>query len=181
MAVTLEAIDFEAIERRERRHRTGGWIALLAAGLISLVWLTPFYYLLISVFKSSAEYGSGSPLALPKGFSPIVDNAIQVWTDAQLGWALTSSATYGLIGASVAVVIAAMAAFGLTRLDFRGRTFWFMLIFSGTVFPFQMYLIPLFFTYQQLGIINTRFGMICFIRRSACRSRCWCCATSWDS
>jgi hypothetical protein len=62
-----------------------------------------------------------------------------------------------LVGSSVAVVIAAMAAFGLTRLDFRGRTFWFMLIFSGTVFPFQMYLIPLFFTYRQVGILNTRF------------------------
>jgi ABC-type glycerol-3-phosphate transport system permease component len=162
MAVTLEAIDFDAIERRERSRRNGGWIALLAAALISLIWLTPFYYLLVSVFKSSAEYGSGSPLALPKGLSPIVDNAIQVWTDAQFGWALTNSATYGLIGASVAVFIAAMAAFGLTRLDFRGRTFWFMLIFSGTVFPFQMYLIPLFFTYQHIGILNTRFGMILF-------------------
>ena len=107
MAVALKAIDFDAIERRERSRRKGGWIALLVAALVSLIWLMPFYYLLISVFKSSAEYGSGSPLALPNGLSPIVDNAIQVWTDAQLGWALTSSATYGLIGASVAVFIAA--------------------------------------------------------------------------
>ena len=35
-----------------------------------------------------------------------------------------------------------------------------MLIFTGTLFPFQMYLIPLFFGYQQLGILNTRFGML---------------------
>ena len=39
---------------------------------------------------------------------------------------------------------------------------WFMLIFAGTVFPFQMYLIPLFFGYQNIGILNTRFGMILF-------------------
>ena len=81
MAVALKAIDFDAIERRERSRRKGGWIALLVAALVSLIWLMPFYYLLISVFKSSAEYGSGSPLALPNGLSPIVDNAIQVWTD----------------------------------------------------------------------------------------------------
>ena len=162
MAVAVDTIDFDAIERRERRRGAGGWGAVLIAALVSLIWLAPFYYLLVSVFKSSAEYGSGNPLALPQGLAPIIDNATRVWVDAQLASALFNSATYGLIGASVAIFIAAMAAFGLTRLDFSGRTFWFMLIFSGTVFPFQMYLIPLFFTYQQIGILNTRFGMILF-------------------
>jgi len=162
MAVALHTLDFDAIARRERARQAGGWIIVAVAALVSLIWLTPFYYLLVSVFKSNAEYGSGSPLALPQGFGPIIDNALRVWTDAKLGWGLANSATYGLIGASIAVLIAAMAAFGLTRLDFSGRTFWFMLIFSGTVFPFQMYLIPLFFTYQKVGILNTRFGMILF-------------------
>lgn len=162
MAVAIDSLDFDAIARRDRGRYKGGWVILLVTAVVSLIWLAPFYYLLVSVFKSSAEYGSGNPLALPRGLAPIIDNAIRVWTDAQLGWGLANSATYGLIGASVAVFIAAMAAFGLTRLDFSGRTFWFMLIFSGTVFPFQMYLIPLFFTYERVGILNTRFGMILF-------------------
>ena len=161
-AIAADRHDYDAIAEAERRKRSGGWIIVAVAALVSLVWLAPFYYLLVSVFKSSAEYGTGNPLALPLGFSPIIDNAIRVWTDAKLGWGLLNSALYGLIGAGVAVLVAAMAAFGLTRLDFSGRTFWFMLIFSGTVFPFQMYLIPLFFTYQQVGILNTRFGMILF-------------------
>ncbi|MBE7186477.1 MAG: carbohydrate ABC transporter permease [Methylobacterium mesophilicum] len=162
LAMPLDRHDYGAIADAERRRRTGNWVVVAVAALVSLVWLTPLYYLLISVFKSSAEYGSGNPLALPQGLSPFVDNAIRVWTDAKLGAGLANSALYGFIGASVAVFVAAMAAFGLTRLDFRGRTFWFMLIFSGTVFPFQMYLIPLFFSYQKLGILNTRFGMILF-------------------
>ncbi|WP_102958122.1 carbohydrate ABC transporter permease [Mangrovicella endophytica] len=162
MATALDHLDYDAIERRERRRVRGGWGAVTLAALVSLIWLAPFYYLLVSVFKSSAEYGSGNPLALPHGFAPILDNAARVWVDAQLGVALFNSATYGLIGASVAVLVAAMAAFGLTRIDFPRRTGWFMLIFAGTVFPFQMYLIPLFFTYQQIGILNTRFGMILF-------------------
>lgn len=162
LAIPADRHDYSAIADAERRRKTGGWIVLGIAALVSLVWLAPFYYLLVSVFKSSAEYGSGSPLALPQGLSPIVENVVRVWTDAKLGWGLMNSALYGLIGAGVAVFVASMAAFGLTRLDFSGRTFWFMLIFSGTVFPFQMYLIPLFFTYQQVGILNTRFGMILF-------------------
>jgi ABC-type glycerol-3-phosphate transport system permease component len=162
VAVAVDRLDFDAIARRERARQAGSWVIVAVAALVSLVWLTPLYYLLVSVFKSSAEYGTGNPLALPQGLSPIVENAVRVWTDAKLGWGLANSALYGLVGASVAVFVAALAAFGLTRLDFSGRTFWFMLIFSGTVFPFQMYLIPLFFSYQKLGILNTRFGMILF-------------------
>jgi multiple sugar transport system permease protein len=53
-----------------------------------------------------------------------------------------------------------MAAYALSRLSFGGKNFWFMLIFVGTIFPFQMYLIPLFFGYQHIGILNSRLGML---------------------
>ena len=162
MTVNLDTLDFDAIAKREAGVRRGNWVIFCVAALVTLIWLVPFYYLIVSVFKSTAEYGSGNPLSLPVSLSPIVDNAIKVWTDAKLGSGMLNSATYGLIGAGVAVFVAALAAFGLTRLDFSGKTFWFMLIFAGTIFPFQMYLIPLFFTYQHVGILNTRFGMILF-------------------
>lgn len=162
MAVDINALDFDAIARRERSYRRGQWIIFIVSVAVTLFWLLPFYYLTVSVFKTTQEYGQGDPLALPQTLFPIVDNVIKVWTDAKLGTSMFNSFTYGLIGAGVAVFIAALAAFGLTRLNFSGKTFWFMLIFAGTVFPFQMYLIPLFFTYQNVGILNTRFGMILF-------------------
>ncbi|MET2828296.1 carbohydrate ABC transporter permease [Mesorhizobium shangrilense] len=162
MAVNLDALDFEAITRREANRSRGNLIVFTVSALVTLIWLVPFYYLLVSVFKSTAEYGSGNPLSLPHSIAPFADNVVKVWTDAKLGAGMFNSATYGLIGASVAVFVAAMAAFGLTRFDFSGKMFWFMLIFAGTIFPFQMYLIPLFFTFQKVGILNTRFGMILF-------------------
>jgi len=41
-----------------------------------------------------------------------------------------------------------------------GANGWFMLIFTGTLFPFQMYLVPLLFGYQRVGLVNTWFGML---------------------
>lgn len=162
MAVSLDTLDYDAITRRERAAASGKWWTLAGAILISLVWLVPFYYLAVSVFKTQPEYASGSPLALPQGLAPIVDNAISAWTQAKMGAGMLNSVLYGTVGAGLAVFFAAMAAFGLTRLDFRGKNLWFMVIFAGTVFPFQMYLIPLFFAYQGLGILNTRLGMLLF-------------------
>ncbi|WP_051332607.1 carbohydrate ABC transporter permease [Cucumibacter marinus] len=162
MTVALDTLDFDAIARRERRLQQSKWWTLAVAFLISLIWLIPFYYLAISVFKTQQEYAAKAPLALPDGLWPIVGNAVEAWTQAKMGFGMLNSAFYGLVGAGLAVFFAAMAAYGLTRLDFRRKNLWFMVIFAGTVFPFQMYLIPLFFFYQDWGILNTHFGMILF-------------------
>ena len=162
MAINESDLDFEAIARAEQKTRSRRGPALVIAILISAIWIVPFYYMGISIFKTTEEYSQNHPLSLPSSIGPIVENAVDAWTNAKMGAGLTNSMLYGSVGAALAVFIAALAAYGLTRFDFRGRNLWFMLIFSGTVFPFQMYLIPLFFTYQQVGILNTHLGMIIF-------------------
>lgn len=162
MAVNLQLLDYDAIAKREAALRYGKWWTLAGAVLVALVWLVPFYYLAVSVFKTQAEYASGSPLALPQGLAPFIGNAVDAWTRAKMSTGMLNSAFYGVVGAGVAVLFAAMAAYGLTRLNFRGKDMWFMIIFAGTIFPFQMYLIPLFFAYQNLGILNTHIGMLLF-------------------
>lgn len=162
MAVALDQLDLDAIARRERFREQSRWWTLGVAVFISLIWLVPFYYLAVSVFKTQPEYAASSPLSLPQGVAPIIDNVIQAWTVAKMNFGMANSAFYGVVGAGLAVFFAAMAAFGLTRLDFRGKNLWFMMIFAGTVFPFQMYLIPLFFFYQGWGILNTHLGMVLF-------------------
>jgi ABC-type glycerol-3-phosphate transport system permease component len=162
MALATHQIDFAAIEAKERASTKKKWPSVVLAMLISLIWVVPFYYMAASIFKTHAEYTANNPLSLPEGIMPIVDNAISAWNTAKMGAGFANSAFYGLVGAGLAVFFAAMAAYGLTRISFKRQNFWFMLIFAGTIFPFQIYLIPLFFAYQKIGIINTHFGMLLF-------------------
>jgi multiple sugar transport system permease protein len=124
--------------------------------------LTPFYYLVVTIFKTTDEYTHSDPFAPPRGLAPILGNSVTAWNEATMAYGMSNSALYGGVGAGLAVLFAAMAAYGLTRLDYRGKTLIFMTIFAGTVFPFQMYLIPLFLLYGKIGILNTRFGMMLF-------------------
>lgn len=148
---------FEMPRRRLSRKRLA--IAMFAA-ICAVTWLVPFYYLLVSIFKSTTEYARGDPLSLPVGMAPFFDNVATAWTQAKMGDALVNSALYGSVGAGLAVFLSAMAAYALSRLNVSGKAAWFALIFMGTIFPFQMYLIPLFLGYQTLGILNTREGML---------------------
>jgi ABC-type glycerol-3-phosphate transport system permease component len=158
----LSAIDWREVARRKRRLASGGSWGMWLAVAMALLWMVPFYYLLITIFKSPAEFATGPKLALPEGLWPVVGNVSAAWQAARMGPAFLNSAIYAVTGAASAVIIAAMAAHGLARFDFRGRTALFMTIFAGTVFPLQLYLIPLFFSYQSLGLIDTRLGMILF-------------------
>jgi multiple sugar transport system permease protein len=162
MAFDVSKLDFDAIERREAARHRGGALKLAAAVAFSLLWIVPFYFLAISVFKSNTEYSLNPPLSLPQGVSPFLDNVAQAWDLGNMGQSMLNSAFYGTLGASLAVFVAAMAAFAIARLDIPFRNGWFMLIFAGTVFPFQMYLIPLFFGYQKLGLLNSHLGMLLF-------------------
>lgn len=162
MAFDVSMIDFEAIEKRERAKRRGSNLKLVIAIAIALLWVVPFYFLGISIFKSNTEYALNPPLAFPQGLAPFWGNIVQAWDLGNMGQSMMNSAFYGSVGAGLAVFFAAMAAFAITRLDIPFRNGWFMLIFAGTVFPFQMYLIPLFFGYQKLGLLNSHLGMLLF-------------------
>lgn len=162
MTSLVDTLDFDAIEKRERRARRSSWAVLAVSGFVSLLWLTPFYYLVVTIFKTTDEYTHSDPFAPPRGLAPILGNSVTAWNEATMAYGMSNSALYGGVGAGLAVLFAASAAYGLTRLDYRGKTLIFMTIFAGTVFPFQMYLIPLFLLYGKIGILNTRFGMMLF-------------------
>jgi ABC-type glycerol-3-phosphate transport system permease component len=146
--------------RESRQNRSGGRWIVWPLAVVTIAYLLPFYYLFVTVFKSTPEYEQRGVLELPSSIMPFFDNVRQAWTIAHLDQAGFASLTYGLFGAGLAVAFAAAAAYGMTRLNLIGANGWFMLIFTGTLFPFQMYLVPLLFGYQRLGIINSWLGML---------------------
>jgi len=162
MAVDITDRQFIArlIEKEKAASRVGGRWLVVPIAVLALAYLTPLYYLFVTVFKTSQEYARKGVLELPDSLAPFIDNVVQAWNIAQLGQAATNSFSYALIGAALAVAIAAAAAYGMTRLNLLGANGWFMLIFTGTLFPFQMYLVPLLFGYQRVGLINTWGGML---------------------
>ncbi|WP_055047859.1 carbohydrate ABC transporter permease [Devosia sp. A16] len=158
--ITDKAFISGLIEKEKRAQRQGGRWLVIPILALTIAYLTPLYYLFVTVFKTTQEYATKGVLELPASLVPIVDNAVQAWTIASLGQAAMNSFSYALIGAALAVAFAAAAAYGMTRLHLIGSNGWFMLIFTGTLFPFQMYLVPLLFGYQRIGLVNTWFGML---------------------
>lgn len=152
-------IDGLIARERRARHGRSQWLAIPVI-VLTLAYLTPLYYLIVTVFKTTPEYAQKGVLELPNSLAPFWDNVVQAWTIARLDEASVNSLSYAVFGAAIAVGFASAAAYGMTRLNLIGANGWFMLIFTGTLFPFQMYLVPLLFGYQRVGLVNTWFGML---------------------
>ena len=131
---------------------------LSAMAIIVAAWLYPVFFLIVNANKTASEYSKGSKTEIIWGTS-IFENAIKAWNKG-IGDGVLNSLLYGFAGSALAVFFAFLAAFGIVRLKMKNGLLWFLLIYSGTVFPFQMYLLPLFEAYVAIGIYNTKFGLI---------------------
>ncbi|GIN59767.1 permease [Lederbergia ruris] len=129
--------------------------------LVVFLWIFPFLFVLFNSVKTGSEYNQGNFWDIPKGFS-IIETMEYITSRISIGSALFNSLFYGIVGTSLAIFFAALAAYGVTKLDIKGRFYWFLLIYSGTVFPFQMYLVPVYRGYISTGLYDTKIGMIVF-------------------
>jgi multiple sugar transport system permease protein len=116
--------------------------------VLAAAWIVPLYLVLVNAATSSEEYGKKERAALPSDFA-LFDNVRAAWEAAKLGQAVGSTAFYAIIGALLAVLVAALAAFAIVSLRVRFGFAWFMVIYLGTIFPFQMYLSPLYTMYNH--------------------------------
>ncbi|NGN67368.1 carbohydrate ABC transporter permease [Streptomyces sp. A7024] len=127
-------------------------------GACVVLWLVPLWLMVVNAFTASTEY-SGSPDWTFQGFA-IFDNLSTAWDEARIGEGFGSSLLYAVVCAAAAVLVAAMASFAVVVLPIPRPAFWFWLIFSGTMFPLQMFLAPLFGMYADANLYDTRMGLM---------------------
>jgi multiple sugar transport system permease protein len=128
--------------------------------VVCIFWIIPILILAMNAFKTPQDFLMSNGLTPPHTFG-IVANLGKAWAKG-LSSGFLNSLIYGVVSSVGAVIIASLAAFGIVRLKIPRGLFWFLLLYSGTIFPLQMYLIPLFNMYLQTGLYDTRLGMIAF-------------------
>ena len=128
--------------------------------VLGLIWISPLFFVVLNVFKTKQEYNMGSFWTLPEGLN-IMDN-LQTVIGTDLFSSFGSSLLYAVCGAAFSVFIGLLAAYGLTHLRIKHKMFWFLFIYSGTIFPFQIYLIPVYKGFSSLKLYDTRLAMILF-------------------
>ena len=126
--------------------------------LLFILFVLPFYYMLISSFKSTLEAMRNPPIWWPANF---------LWSNFAVAWKEANFTKYGLnsIIISSAVVVTCLVcsvpcAFAFGRMEFKGKKPLFAIILSDMMIPVQCVFLPLFIMFSKLGWLNTYGSMI---------------------
>ena len=143
------------IRSQVRAQRT---VLTVTVAAIVLVQVYPLAWLLLTSFRTAADFAGGNPFALPSEWT--LDNYARAFSTGNLGLNIVNSLIVTL-GASVLIVVAGMmAAFALQVLGFRFSGFVRALFLLGIIVPVQIALVPLFIDYSQVGLLDTHLSMI---------------------
>ena len=144
-----------AVEPRASRS----WWRLIALLFGALVFLFPFYYMIIgSLQKTQNTSLSG---VLPNPGNMTLHNYGEINMAIDLGKSIINSGIFtgGVLLATL--VFGILAGYALARLNFRGRGLLFALMLLVLTVPFQLLIIPLYVLIaRNYGLANSYLGMI---------------------
>lgn len=127
---------------------------LLTALAVSILY--PLFWMVMTSFKTNRELFLNT-WALPTTWQ--WSNYVLAWK-AGVGRFFFNSVFVTTISTAAATLIGALAAYPLSRFDFRGRTAILLFIVGGLMLAPQISLISLYKLLQGLGIYNTYWAMI---------------------
>ncbi|GGD56678.1 carbohydrate ABC transporter permease [Paenibacillus nasutitermitis] len=143
-----------------RKGNTGKVVMTAIMFVIGIVFLLPFIWMLSSSFKPEADIFNYPVEWIPKHWQ-IIDNYRAVWAGkANFALYYWNSVKVTLMTTLLSVAVSALAAYGFTKIHFRGRNILFFFILATYMVPTEATLVPLFVMFRSVGLYNTHTGLI---------------------
>ena len=147
-------------EKKARGVKTVKNIVIYAfLGIWGLMVLFPFYWMVLTSFKSYASYNGEK---IPKFYvtDPTFENFTNAFAQVPLGRYLINTFVFTVVTTFVMVIVITLAAFAFSRLEFKGRDLLFTVFLSMMMIPSELIVITNFVTITNMDMRNTFSGLI---------------------
>ena len=154
------AIDYTKIEKHAKiRKKVSNTITYILLAVWAIIVLFPFYWMILTSFKSYGEYNSEY---IPKFFTltPTMQNYVDAFTEVPLGRYFLNTTIFTIVTTAIMLVVITLAAFAFARLEFKGKNIVFVMFLSLMMIPNELVIITNFVTITNLDMRNTFAGLI---------------------
>ena len=127
-------------------------------GIMALIVLFPFYWMIISSLKTLAEYRQPTPSFWPKMI--MWTNYKEAFATANLSILFMNTARVGVVSTLLSLVVTVLSAFAFARLEFKGREALFGLLLATMMIPGELFTITNYLTVRDLGWMNSFEALI---------------------
>ena len=125
----------------------------------ALIVLFPFYWMVLTSFKSYASYNSEyipKFLAIP----PSIKNYFDAFTAVSLGRYFLNTLIFTLLTTALMLFVTTLAAYAFARIDFKGKNLLFSFFLALMMIPNELVIITNFVTITDLDLRNSFAGLI---------------------
>jgi len=126
--------------------------------IFSIIMILPFFWMVLTSFKTLPEAMSYPPTWFPKEWRP--QNYVDVMSKYSFAKYAWNTVLVALLRTVIQLIVCSLAAYAFACLRFPGKNALFMLYLSTLMVPFYAILIPSFMLVKSLGWIDSFYALI---------------------
>ena len=153
-------MDLEKLEKAAKARKTAVNIGIYTMlTLWALAVLFPFYWMVLTSLKG---YGAYNAEAIPQLFtlSPTLQNYADAFSAVPLADYFMNTIIFTLGTTALMLIVTVLAAYGFSRMRFRGKDLVFTLFLALMMIPNELVIITNFVTVTNMDLRNTFMGLI---------------------
>lgn len=134
----------------------------IANTLLSLLYLSPLIWMIVSAFKPEnrifADMSKGLAAFIPS--QPTLDNFKEVFFRSDMLHYICNSVFYVTILVGLSLVVNSMFGYALAKFEFKGKDVWLTLVLALLVLPIESIMLSLFFIVNKLRWMDSYLALV---------------------
>lgn len=149
----------ERLRKQARAKRTISLtLSYVALALVTFLMIFPLIIVVIVSFTPNAFTQTWPPKIIPSAWT--LDNYTSLFQRLPIGRELLNTIVFAGAVTIISVFFDSLAAYGLSRVDFKGRGILLAVLIATMMIPAMALLIPVYKFLGSMGLVNSYLGII---------------------
>lgn len=149
----------ERLRKQARAKRTISLtLSYVALALVTFLMIFPLIIVVIVSFTPNAVTQTLPPKIIPSAWT--LDNYTSLFQRLPIGRELLNTIVFAGAVTIISVFFDSLAAYGLSRVDFKGRGILLAVLIATMMIPAMALLIPVYKLLGSMGLVNSYLGII---------------------
>jgi len=126
-----------------------------------VAWIAPLIAIVMTAIRAQSDLLAGNYWGMPQHFA-LFENFREIFAGSPMGMFFLNSVVVTVTTVISVLVLSTLAAVGLAKYPFPGRTFIFSMFIAGNFVPYQILMIPVRGIVLSLGLYDSIWALIIF-------------------
>lgn len=142
----------------KQKKYTKGFFVNFSLIVISLFFLVPFIWMILSSFKTGTEIIKIPPTFFPENFT--FENYLIIFKKLNFDRFLFNSLFVSTVITIIAAFSSAIVGYVFSKFKFKGKELLFFICISGLMVPLSSIILPMYLFIAKIGLTNSYIGLI---------------------